>query len=125
VYPVLSYSPDGKRVLQVWPGETLARVWNADGTGVPLILEGHTGLTHRAVFSPDGAHAASTGLDGTIRIWPNVSEVPTRARLQEELWGASRYCMSAELRREILGVSEETAREELANCRQRVEGGGR
>ncbi|UQA55543.1 protein kinase domain-containing protein [Polyangium aurulentum] len=116
----VAWSPDGRRLLSAT--ERTLRVWNADGTGVPLILAGHTGLIHRAVFSPDGAQVASTALDGTIRIWPNVSEVPTRARLQEQLWEASGYCMAAELRRELLGVSEETAREELAACRGRVEG---
>ncbi len=35
-----AFSPDGKRIVTASWDKT-ARVWNADGTGEPLVLRGH------------------------------------------------------------------------------------
>ena len=46
-----------------------ARIWNADGTGQPVVLRGHeAGLTSVA-FSPDGTRIVTASVDGTARIW--------------------------------------------------------
>jgi hypothetical protein len=46
------------------------RVWNADGTGDPLVLSGRgTGALLLAVFSSDGAHVAASSDSGLIHVW--------------------------------------------------------
>jgi WD40 repeat protein len=50
---VASWSPDGRRVVTASEDKT-AWVWNADGTGEPVVLRGHGGAVESAAFSPDG-----------------------------------------------------------------------
>ncbi len=49
--------------------------WNADGAArpEPRKLEGHPGGTSFLAFHPGGRHLASTGTDGSLRIWAVVS----------------------------------------------------
>src|SRR5262249_33869022 len=46
-----------------------ARVWNADGTGTPLLLEGHQDAVWSAAFSPDGRRIVTLSDDKTLRVW--------------------------------------------------------
>src|SRR5262249_4623596 len=46
-----------------------ARVWNADGTGTPLILRGHEKSINSAMFSPDGKRIVTASEDETARVW--------------------------------------------------------
>ncbi|WP_437958415.1 protein kinase [Sorangium sp. So ce119] len=63
-----AYSPDGKRIVTASYDKT-ARVWNADGTGGPLVLRGHEDGVESAVFSPDGERIVTASLDKTARVW--------------------------------------------------------
>ncbi len=63
-----AYSPDGTRVVTT-SLDTTARVWNADGTGEPVVLSGHTGPVTFAAFSPDGARIVTASSDNTARVW--------------------------------------------------------
>ncbi len=66
------FSPDGKYVLTASDDFT-ARVWNADGTGQPLVLTGHRGVLTSAAFAPDSKDDSlrilTTSADGTARVW--------------------------------------------------------
>ncbi|XXT20325.1 protein kinase [Sorangium sp. So ce429] len=62
------YGPDGRRIVTAsW--DRTARVWNADGTGEPLILRGHTDRVSSAAFSPDGKRIVTASDDKTARVW--------------------------------------------------------
>ncbi|WP_437511960.1 nSTAND1 domain-containing NTPase [Sorangium sp. So ce1099] len=63
-----SYSPDGRRIVTASWDKT-ARVWNADGTGEPLVLRGHEDLVYSAAFSPDGKRIVTGSYDRTARVW--------------------------------------------------------
>ncbi|WP_437987848.1 nSTAND1 domain-containing NTPase [Sorangium sp. So ce117] len=62
------YSPDGRRIVTACSDRTV-RVWNADGTGEPIVLRGHGARVTRAAFSPDGKRIATASDDTTVRIW--------------------------------------------------------
>ena len=52
------FGPDGARIVTA-SGDGTAHVWRADGTGTPVVLEGHTAGVVSATFSPDGRTVAS------------------------------------------------------------------
>ncbi|WP_437720548.1 nSTAND1 domain-containing NTPase [Sorangium sp. So ce861] len=62
------YSPDGRRIVTAsW--DRTARVWNADGSGEPIVLRGHTEQVNSAAFSPDGKRIVTASWDRTARVW--------------------------------------------------------
>jgi WD40 repeat protein len=64
----VAFSSDGKRIVTgSW--DKTARVWNADGTGEPLVLRGHKHWIMAAAFSPDGKRIVTGAQDQTIRVW--------------------------------------------------------
>jgi WD40 repeat protein len=168
------FSPDGTRIVTA-SGDKTVRVWNADGTGKPLLLEGHgaavvAGAIGGGAFRPDGTQIVSVSDDKTVRLWnadgtgepailrfpeidafsaafsPDGTRIVTASHSGRDpatgkikywatvwprfqritglddpaLWTATRYCPPIELRKELLGVSEEVAAAELASCQRRV-----
>ncbi|WP_437730605.1 nSTAND1 domain-containing NTPase [Sorangium sp. So ce1335] len=64
----VGYHPDGKHIVTTC-ADTMVRVWNADGTGEPVVLRGHVDRVHSAVFSPDGKRVVSASQDRTALVW--------------------------------------------------------
>ena len=113
-----SFSPDGTRVVTA--SEDVVRVWRADGEGVPIVLEGFTAMITEVAFSPDGSKLATSTKDGKTWIAPRVDRIPSVSGMQELLWQQTSYCMPVEQRRELVGETEEAARESYERCRRRV-----
>ncbi|MDC3960423.1 PD40 domain-containing protein [Polyangium jinanense] len=113
-----AWSPDGKRIVTASNDKTV-RVWNADGTGEPLVLRSSDFAVSSAAWSPDGKRIVTASDDKTARIWTDLE--PLRGIDDPKLWTATTYCMPIERRRELLRVSEATARAHQEACLRRVE----
>jgi WD40 repeat protein len=83
---VVTFSPDGNRLLTANPWDPLVRLWNvADGTLVRT-FEGHASGIWSVAFSPDGRRILTGSEDRTARVWDaetgeliwNFDEHPSR-----------------------------------------------
>ncbi|WP_438026673.1 nSTAND1 domain-containing NTPase [Sorangium sp. So ce233] len=62
------YSPDGERIVTSC-ADGNAWVWNAEGTGEPVVLRGHQDWVSSAAFSRDGKRIVTASYDKTARVW--------------------------------------------------------
>jgi WD40 repeat protein len=102
------FSPDGRFVVTASADET-ARVWNADGSGEPVVLSGHTAPVSSAEFSPDGRFIVTASEDKTARVWhADGSGAPVvLGGHTDRVWSAA---FSSDGRRVVTASADKTAR---------------
>jgi hypothetical protein len=116
--PSCAARPDGARIATASQDKTV-RVWNADGTGEPLVLLGAAQAYNRVAWSPDGKSIAAGSDDHTAWVWTDLE--PLDGPSDPKLWGASAYCMPVERRIKVLNVPEATAQLHWQACLRRVD----
>ncbi|NPD91379.1 eIF2A-related protein [Xylanibacter muris] len=66
----IQISPDGKFIASIILGMPyVVDIWEVETGKIIKTLEGHSGIIHSVVFSPDGERIVTTSEDKTIRIW--------------------------------------------------------
>ncbi|MCG8421158.1 MAG: hypothetical protein MJE77_24825 [Proteobacteria bacterium] len=101
----------------VTPLDKTVRIWNADGTGQPVILRGHSDTVWSALFSPDGERVVSASADKSVRIWSDLDSLEPG---DPRLWTATTYCMPVALRQHLLGTDRGLAHSDRDACMRRV-----
>lgn len=69
---ILQFSPDGELLVTASGDidtDPSIILWDVSSGEQKSVLTGHAGAVFFVEFSPDGSLLASTGLDGTLRIW--------------------------------------------------------
>jgi Tol biopolymer transport system component len=86
-------------------------VWNADGSGDPIILEGYSACDWFPVWSPDGKHILVPSIDRAALIWSlDVSE------RRQQLGTASTDCLQPRERETYLAETEAEACDGYETC---------
>jgi hypothetical protein len=111
VITAVSFSPSGDRVVTASEDGT-ARIWKADGSGEPVILEGHTGRVYAASFSPSGDRVVTASRDRTARICSLLSA----SNLQKAIKNATTMCLDPKFRVKYLGESREEGEQKYRQC---------
>lgn len=131
--PPLAVSPDGQVVVVTIADGTALLVPAVDlsvsraspSADDPRWLRGHSGRIVDVDFSLDGSLIATSGFDGTSRLWRNPIGRPTPARPPSssswgDLWKTLRdrttACLSTDERVRLLNEPEAGAREAVAKC---------
>jgi WD40 repeat protein len=75
----LAFSPADGRLLAAPSGLKDIKFWDVSTGREVLTLSGHDGRVLRLAFSPDGLLLASGSEDRTVKVWRQVSDLPTEA----------------------------------------------
>ncbi|WP_437540591.1 protein kinase [Sorangium sp. So ce367] len=103
-----AYSPDGKHIATAC-ADKIVRVWNADGTGEPLVFRGHEAPVNSVAFSAEGRRIVTASDDRTTRVWnADGTGEPVVLRGHEDgvLWAA----FSADGKRIVTASLDSTVR---------------
>lgn len=107
---VAHFTPDGRRVLTLPGADSVAYLWNADGTGAPAAFSGFGALISSATLSPDGRWLANASRNGILLLWPlDETELLRQLRRTEA-------CLSTNDRVRYLGETLADAAEAVAAC---------
>lgn len=109
------FAADGSRIATA-ADDGIARIWAADGTGEPLILDRHAGDLTSIAFNPDGTRIVTGSRDGSARIWRLTPE-----ELIAYLMSATTVCLTESERMSLLEESADAARRGYEACERRHE----
>jgi len=65
----MRFTPDGKKIVTMGLQDSTTRVWNADGSGRPVVLRGHEGFVYWFDLSTKAKRIVTASWDRTARIW--------------------------------------------------------
>jgi len=104
----VAFSPDGKKIV-TGSGDKTARIWNADGSGAPLVLKGHESSVYSVAFSPDRKKIVTGSRDETARVWnADGSGVPLVLKGHDS--SVSSVAFSPDAKKIVTGSWDKTAR---------------
>jgi WD40 repeat protein len=113
------FSSDGHAIVTAsTDGST--RVWRADGTGEPLVLQaGENEATYWAEFSPDRTQVLTVSSRARPAIWNVTARIWTVSwpELVAHLQRRTAECLTVDQRRKYLGESADDAGARVAACR--------
>lgn len=116
----IRWSPDGKRIVA--GSERTIYVWLANGTSVPIVLDGASNRIHQLHWAPDSSFLVASIADGSIHIWHHLEPAATLNDLVNQSWQTSRFCLTIAQRQDILGLTEEGAKQGFELCSKRAFG---
>ena len=103
----VAFSRDGKKII-TGSRDATARIWNADGSGTPLILAGHKSSVSSVGFSPDGKKVITGSYDQTVRIWnANGAGAPLVLEVYQDVLSVA---FSPDGKKIVTGCLDETVR---------------
>jgi hypothetical protein len=94
------------------------RIWNADGTGEPIVLRAFDQPVNTASWSPDGKRIVAASDDTTIVVLSDLD--PPRDADDPQFWTATNYCMPLVVRQRLLNFTEAQSLADLERCQRRV-----
>jgi WD40 repeat protein len=104
------FTPDGRRVLALPAVDTVAYLWNADGSGGVAGFSGVGRILRHVFVSPDGKWLLTTLDDGSAGLWPLDA-----AQLLRDMDGAG-VCLPVADRIRYLSERERDAADRHAAC---------
>jgi WD40 repeat protein len=108
--PTAHFTPDGTRVLTVPESDTVAGLWNADGSGGVAAFTGAGALISLASVSPDGRWLVNVLDSGGAGLFPLDAAGILRT------FATGTVCLSANDRQRYLSESASESRERWSAC---------
>lgn len=108
--PTAHFTPDGTKVLTVPESDTVASVWNADGSGGVAAFPGAGALISLASVSPDGRWLLTALDSGGAGLWPLDAKGIVR------MFSLGTLCLSANERQRYLSETATQSRDRWSAC---------
>ncbi|HEX3253432.1 MAG TPA: WG repeat-containing protein [Pyrinomonadaceae bacterium] len=103
-------SPDGSMIAERGRyGDACVNIFDTRSNKLVRRLEGHPGIVHALVFSPDGKIFASGGGDKIVRLWDTQTRVVTRT-LSQHTKKITSLAFSRDGKRLISGSEDDTVK---------------
>lgn len=100
----VAVSPDGTKIVTGSMDKT-ARIYNADGSGVPIVLRQHDSFIDSVAFREDGKRIVTGSEDHTARIW-NVDGTGAKILLKDHASAISSLAFHPDGKKLIVGCDD-------------------